>query len=111
MSKITWHLEKRKIKDLIPYKKNPRKITREEVQHLRTSMQMFGIIDRPFINQDNTIIGGHQRISILKDLREIEVMVPSRMLTEKEVEELNIRHNKNTGQFDYDMLAICPKQF
>ena len=35
---------------------------------------------------------------------EIDVRVPSRKLTEKEVEELNIRLNKNTGDFDYDAL-------
>ena len=31
--------------------------------------------------------------------------VPSRLLTQKEVEELNIRLNKNGGEFDFDMLA------
>ena len=36
---------------------------------------------------------------------EIDVRVPSRTLTDREVEELNIRLNKNTGSFDFDILA------
>lgn len=35
----------------------------------------------------------------------VDCWVPSRELTEKEVEELNIRHNKNTGDWDDEILA------
>lgn len=105
MSDIVWTLEKRKLKDLKPFEKNPRKLTDDQAKHLQASLDRFGLIDRPFINLDGTIIGGHQRIKLLGRVKELEVMVPSRMLTEKEVEELNIRHNKNTGEFDWDILA------
>lgn len=37
--------------------------------------------------------------------KEIECMVPDRILDEKEVDELMIRLNRNTGEFDYDVLA------
>jgi ParB-like chromosome segregation protein Spo0J len=104
---IKWHLEKRKIKDLKPYSKNPRQLTKDQEAHLTVSLDKFGIIDHPFINLDNTIIGGHQRIHVLKKLgfKEIDVNVPERMLADKEVEEINLRHNKNTGEFDFDCLA------
>lgn len=103
---ITWHLEKRNIKDLVPYFKNPRRLTKHQEKHLRTSLKKFGLVDRPSINLDNTIIGGHQRINVLgKKLKEIDVMVPSRELTFEEVEELNIRFNKNSGEFDFDVLG------
>jgi len=104
---ITWHLEKRKISDLKKYPKNPRELSKKDEAELCYSIDTFGIIDRPFINHDNTIIGGHQRIRVLHKLghKEIEVNVPSRALSENEVEELNVRHNKNTGDWDYDILA------
>ena len=35
----------------------------------------------------------------------MECWYPSRELDEKEVEELNIRLNKNTGDWDFDVLA------
>lgn len=104
---IEWHVEKRKISQLKDYDKNPRRITKEQAEHLKTSLERFGLAERPIINLDNTIIGGHQRRSILKKmgLKEVECNVPDRMLDEKEVEELNIRLNKNSGEFDYDLLA------
>lgn len=104
---IEWHIEKRKISDLKTYTKNPRFLTRDQEAHLTISLDKFGIIDKPFINLDGTIIGGHQRINVLKKLEHdvIEVNVPSRPLTDKEVQELNIRHNKNTGDWDFDCLA------
>jgi ParB-like chromosome segregation protein Spo0J len=106
-SDITWSIERRKVKDLIPYYKNPRQLSEIQAAHLSESLDKFGLIDRPCINQNGTIIGGHQRITILNKLpeEEIEVMVPSRLLNNSEVEELNIRLNKNTGEFDYDVLA------
>ena len=37
--------------------------------------------------------------------KEVDVYVPDRTLSEKEVQELNIRLNKNVGDWDFDMLA------
>lgn len=104
---MQWHIETRKIKDLKGYSKNPRRLTSEQAAHLQVSLEKFGLIDKPIINSDNTIIGGHQRIKLLKKMghKEVECYIPEKQLTEKEVEELNIRHNKNTGEFDFDILA------
>lgn len=107
MSDLIWHIEKRKISDLKEFSKNPRKITKTQFEHIRASIEKFGLIDKPFVNLDNTIIGGHQRLRILQKLGhdELDVQVPNRNLTEKEVEELNYRHNENSGDWDYDILA------
>lgn len=107
MTDLVWRLEKRNISDLKEFKKNPRKITKTQFDHIKASIEKFGLIDKPFINTDNTIIGGHQRLRILQRLGydELEVQVPNRSLTEKEVEELNYRHNENSGDWDYDILA------
>lgn len=104
---ITWHLEKRLIKDLIPHSKNPRVLTKDQAMHLQLSLERFGITDEPLLNTDNTIIAGHQRLRILALLGHEEVLckLPERTLTAAEVDELNIRHNKNTGAWDWDVLA------
>jgi ParB-like chromosome segregation protein Spo0J len=107
MTTITWRIEKRKISDLKDYHKNARVLSTDQAAQLKASLERFGLIDKPIINTDNTIIGGHQRKSVLKKMgyKEIECSVPDRTLTDEEVEELNVRHNKNHGSWDYDILA------
>lgn len=104
---IQWHIENRKIKDLKPHPKNARRLTKDQALHLEISLEKFGLIDLPIINTENTIIGGHQRINLLKKkkIKEIDCWVPDHELTQEEVDELNIRLNKNTGEFDFDILA------
>ena len=104
---IKWTTEVRLIKGLKKHPKNPRQLTKDQHQHLKTSLEKFGIADKPIINTDGTIIGGHQRLKVLKELghKEIEVLVPNRELTPEEVDEFCIRLNKNTGEFDYEILA------
>ncbi len=104
---MKWALEKRKIKDLHEYAKNPRQLLKEEAAHLQESLSKFGLCEPLVINRDGTIIGGHQRLRTLRKMgyKEVDVYVPDTALTEKEVEELNIRLNKNTGSWDFDMLA------
>jgi len=107
--KITWQLKTYKLADLTDYFKNPRHITETEFKQLKKSLDTFGLIDKPIVNLDagNTIIGGHQRKHVLEASgeTECECWVPDRELTEREVEELNIRLNKNTGSWDFDTLA------
>ncbi len=103
---IQWRLEKRKIKDLKPHPKNPRQLSKEQERHLSASLERFGLADKPIINTDNTIIGGHQRLRVFKkNNAEVECWVPERPLSESEVDEFNIRLNKNTGDWDWDILA------
>lgn len=104
---INWTLVSREIKSLKKYPKNPRRLTAIQYDHLHKSLEKFGLIDKPIINRDNTIIGGHQRISILKKdgITKIQCWIPERQLDEKEIEELNIRLNKNSGEWDWDLLG------
>lgn len=104
---IEWHIELRKISDLKINPKNPRRLTKDQADHLKTSLEKFGIAEKPIINSDGTIIGGHQRLKTLKKMKvkEVECWVPDRMLDEKEANEMNIRLNKNTGEWDWDVLA------
>ena len=108
--KLTWHTEKRKLGDLIEWDKNPRQLKEHDAEHLKKSLDAFGVADPLIINTDNRIIGGHMRRRIMlksgykpDDL--VDVRVPERELTEREAEELAIRLNKNTGDWDFDALA------
>jgi len=109
MNQIKWSLKKYKISDLTDYYKNPRQLTEKQFNQLKKSIDKFGMIDKPVINADknNTVIGGHQRLHVIRADKSdsVECWVPDRELDEKEVEELNIRLNKNTGEWDFDVLA------
>ena len=78
-------LEKIKISKLKAATYNPRQISTKQYNDLKKSLDKFGVVDPIIINKDYTVIGGHQRLKICK--------------------ELNIRLNKNTGEFDMDILA------
>jgi hypothetical protein len=106
---LNWTLKKLKIKDLTEYSKNPRLLTEKQFKQLKKSLNKFGLIDKPIINNDkkNTVIGGHQRLAVLKDSGETECMcwVPDKCISDKDIEELNIRLNKNNGDWNKDILA------
>jgi len=107
---INWLNEKIKIKDLKEYDRNPRKMGKDEFKNLVESLQSDGYHQRLLVNQDGTIIGGHQRKKALlkagyKESDEIEVLMPDRLLSELEFDRINIRDNLPYGSFDYDMLA------
>ncbi len=104
----TWKTVKRKVNDLTPYPLNPRKITEKQHEDLQISLDTFGLAEIPVINTDGMIVAGHQRILTLQALGhgddEIDVRVPTKKLTEDEIREYNIRSNKNTGEWDFEIL-------
>lgn len=104
---IKWELKKFLVKDLKEYSKNPRKLSKNDYEHLSTSVSKFGLIDKPVCLKNGQLIGGHQRKKILEKLaiKEVECWVPDQDLTDKDFEELNIRLNRNQGTFDDDILA------
>lgn len=106
--KIIWATEKRRVGDLLPWDKNPRVLTTEQAKILKASLNVFGLVEIPVINSDNTIIAGHQRVGLLQKQdpeQIIEVRVPSRPLTPDEFARYNLTSNRNTGNWDWDMLA------
>jgi ParB-like chromosome segregation protein Spo0J len=102
-----WHLETRNIEALQDHPKNARSLTKDQAKHLMQSMAKFGLIDKPIITPDGNVIGGHQRLKVLKQLghEEVECWVCNEELSDSEIDELNIRLNKNTGEWDWDVLA------
>jgi len=104
---LIWHTEKRKVKDLKLFPNNPRQATEKQYKDLEKSLDNFNIVDPLIINTDNVVIGGNFRLKILKakGIQEVDVRVPNRLLTDKEANELNLRLNKNSGEWDFDILA------
>lgn len=95
---------------------NPRKWSEKAIADLTEGIKKYGMVD-PLIlngapNRKNICIGGHFRLKIAKDLKYTEVPVVYVNIPEIEREkELNIRLNKNVGEFDWNLLAEFDETF
>ena len=98
-------LEKIKIEKLEPAAYNPRQISTRDFNSLKESITKFGLVDPLIVNKCYTIVGGHQRYKICKELGYKEIGCIILDLDKEQERELNIRLNKNTGEFDMDILA------
>lgn len=107
--KDLFETQKRKVKDLVPYKFNPRKMRDEQVENLKKSLEQFGVVELPVIDADDTVVAGHQRLKVLMMIGRgedmIEVRVAKRKLTDEEFQKYNIISNKVVGDWDWDILA------
>ena len=57
--------------ELKPAAYNPRKKLKsgdKEYEKIKNSIQEFGYVEPIIVNYDMTVIGGHQRLTVLKDL-------------------------------------------
>jgi hypothetical protein len=110
MTDITWTTEQRRLGDLIPRDRNPAKISEHDAAHLETSVDKFNLALPLIIQPDDKLIDGHQRQKVLllsESFGEdtiVDVRVPSRPLTDEEVDELAIRLRRNAGEWDWEIL-------
>lgn len=104
---MKWQLQFVPIKDMKDHSKNPRQISKESLDRLSKTIDKFGLIDKPIVNSDMTIIGGHQRVRIMrkKKAKTIECWVAEEQLSPSELDELCIGLNLNQGSWDWDVLA------
>jgi len=89
---------------------NPRKMTEKEAQDLQASLKEFGFVENIVVNcapeRRNIVIGGHQRIKAAQQMGQKEVPVYFVNIPNiKREKELNLRLNKNMGQWDFEKLA------
>lgn len=88
---------------------NPRLLTERQYDDIKKSLETFGFVDPIIVNKNkdrkNVIVGGHQRVRVWKDLGHSTVPCVYVDLPIEKEKELNIRLNKNTGEFDFDILA------
>ena len=95
--------ERRPLTSIHPADYNPRKELKPgdpEFQNIQRSLKEFGYVDPIIINKDGTIIGGHQRASVLKSLGYTEadcIVVDLGKQDEKAL-------NKIGGQWDMSLL-------
>lgn len=105
----TMKIVTKKIGDLIEAEYNPRQLTKEQFQQITDSIKRFGIVDPIIINKNkqrmNIIVGGHQRVKVAGSLGFKEIPCVEVDLTPEKERELNIRLNKNTGEWNWDELA------
>ena len=100
--------QKLRIKDLIPATYNPRKKLKsgdKEYEKIKNSITEFGYVEPIIVNKDLTIIGGHQRATVLSDLGydEVECIIVDVDKTKEKA--LNIALNKITGEWNKELLA------
>jgi len=97
------------ISELIEAEYNPRRLTKDQYKQLKDSLLRFGVVDPVLVNinedRKNIIIGGHQRTKVWSDLGNDSIPCVELDLSLEQEKELNVRLNKNTGEFDFDMLA------
>ena len=96
------------LKELKPAAYNPRKKLKKgdkEYEKIKQSLLKFGYVDPIIVNNDLTVIGGHQRLTVLKDLDYETAKCVIVKLSKEDEKALNIALNKITGQWDDSLLA------
>lgn len=104
------------IVDLKPSEYNPRKWNDAQIAGLRESISRFGLVDPIICNsaaeRKNVVIGGHFRLKVAKDMGLTEMPVVYLEIADIAKEkELNLRLNKNQGEFDLDLLKDFGEEF
>ncbi|MCI8641017.1 MAG: DNA modification methylase [Clostridia bacterium] len=97
------NIQKISIEKLKPAEYNPRKDLKpedEEYQKIKKSLVEFGYVAPVIVNVDMTVIGGHQRLKVLKELGYTEIECNIVDLEKDKEKALNIALNKITGEWD-----------
>lgn len=102
-------IERKPFKALKRAAYNPRKALQEgdkEYEKIKKSIETFGIVE-PLVWNERTgnLVGGHQRMTVLKDMGYTEADVVVVDLSDAEEKQLNITLNKVRGRWDFDKLA------
>lgn len=100
--------KKLKIADLMPADYNPRKALKpgdSEYEKIKNSITEFGYVEPVIVNSDMTIIGGHQRVTVLQDLGYSEIDCIVIEIDKTKEKALNIALNKITGEWNKELLA------
>ena len=108
------------INELKPAEYNPRIMPPEEQNKLENNLKTFGLVDPIIIDltDNNTVIGGHQRLEVLKNINDEQELHLLKMgdigLVFKELDfkikdkndqkALNLSLNKIQGDWDYGLL-------
>lgn len=102
--------EVKRIADMNRAAYNPRVDLRpedEEYQAIERSLKRHGLV-QPIVwnRRTNTVVSGHQRLTVLEAQGETEVTVSVVDLDDIQEKELNVALNKITGEWDDDKLSV-----
>lgn len=107
------NIEKISVGELKAASYNPRKDLKPgdaEYEKLKRSIQEFGYVEPVIWNKrTGTVVGGHQRLKVMKDLGYEEVDCVVVDLDEQKEKALNIALNKISGEWDEGLLASLLK--
>lgn len=107
-SQPTMEIREIRLSELHPASYNPRKKLKKgdkEYEKIKQSLLKFGYVDPIIVNKDLTVIGGHQRLTVLKDLDYETAKCVIVDLSKEDEKALNIALNKITGQWDDQLLV------
>ena len=104
-----------KFSEIVEDDYNPRKELKPgdvEFERIKNSLNSFGYIE-PIVFNEATghIVGGHQRVTVMRFLGQTEAEMSVVSLPEHEEKLLNLRLNKIKGRWDYDKLEELLKGF
>jgi hypothetical protein len=93
-----------------PSEYNPRSMSEFDYVSLKKNLQEFGLVQPLIINNDFTLIGGHQRLKALKELGYKKVNIIQVNLSKEQEKVLNLSLNKISGDWDQDKLNLLIKE-
>ena len=110
MADVTWQPTVVALSALVPWDRNPKRISKGHAKRLLDLWQRLGQFQTIAIGPAGEVYDGHQRLSVLKAAHgprfQVQALQADRALTEKEREELTVAaHVGTTGQFDWDELS------
>jgi DNA modification methylase len=110
---IEQEIEMRSTKELIPYVRNTRTHSEEQVGQIAASIKEFGFTNPVLVDQDNMIIAGHGRVMAANklDLKEVPT-IRLDYLTEAQKRAYVIADNRLAlnADWDYEMLKVELKE-
>lgn len=104
---LIWHTEIKKLAKLKNWKKNPRKISKENLEKLKERINKRGFHAVLTLDNQNTVLSGNQRLKALRELGwiEVECKIPNRELTDDEKDKVGLESNINDGEIDFTILS------
>ena len=86
---------------------NPRKISAKKVKELKESLDTFGDFGCFVVDENNSVISGNQRLSIIQQEDPDRILTCKRLIgySTAEKKAINIKANTHAGEWDVELLA------
>lgn len=108
-STLTTTYEQMKTDDLIPYARNARRHSPEQVLQIASSIREFGFLAPIVVAGDNTVVAGHGRLEAAKKLELATVpVVRASHLSKAQIQAYALVDNRlgETSDWDKDLLRL-----